>query len=153
MRLRTGDWWTAGRKRAIANGARQHPLEEDPTANWHQPYLDELADPNFEAAQPGDAWRIYWAKAAGVPEPIAGYALTCPKPDCPDGVHQWTTASNCSTKGQDGKRCSHEGIGSCWTWTGSAEDGTLTANPSLHCVAPIGCGWHGWLRDGQMVPA
>ena len=28
----------------------------------------------------------------------------------------------------------------------------LTLTPSIHHAAPLGCGWHGWLRDGVLVP-
>lgn len=151
MRLRTDDWWTAGRKRAVMKGARLHPLREDPGANWHQPYLDQLADPTFEAAQPGDVWRIFWGKPEGEELPLAGYVLTCPNLSCADGAHAWTTASNCPAA--QGERCAHYGIGSCWTWTGSPEAGDLSASPSLYCTLPLGCGWHGWLRNGEMSPA
>lgn len=107
---------------------------------WFEP--SELA--GFEPAQQGDVWRIHWHSG-----PLAGYAITCPK--CKQ-VHQWTTALNCREAG-----CPHNGVSSCWKWTGSPEEGTLTASPSLHCVTEWkgnptgGCGWHGHLSNGQMV--
>lgn len=116
---------------------------------WFDP--EELV--GVEPAQPGDVWRSRWAltvdqQAAGMTEgPIAGYAICCPK--CL-AVHHWGEALNCSQKRGDG-RCVHHGTGSCWTWTGNPEDGTLSASPSLHCVESAGgCGWHGFLTAGVM---
>jgi hypothetical protein len=93
--------------------------------------------------EPGDIWRIRWYKEGGGEGPIAGYAIWCP--ECND-LHHWTTATNCA-KGATGA-CVHSGIGSCWEWTGSAEDGTLTARPSLLCHS---CGFHGWLTNGSLA--
>ncbi len=93
----------------------------------------------FEAtpkAEPGDTWRIQWYASEGE-GPLAGYAICCP--GC-GRLHYWTTANNC-------KPCTHSGKSSCWQWTGSAEQGTLTARPSLLSNA---CGWHGFLTDGEM---
>lgn len=120
---------------------------------------DELKD--VEPAQPGDCWRVRWARTVDMPEgaegAIAGYAICCPK--CKQ-VHNWTSARNCPRV--DGV-CKHSGLGSCWTWTGSAEEGTLTASPSLHSLDDdndggaadngTGCGWHGYLRNGELVEA
>lgn len=119
------------------------------------------------AAEAGDTWRVRWAatieqRAAGMTEgPIAGYAIGCIK--CKD-VHRWTTATNCATRkpytftyvDHDGvtqtvnsTRCDHEGTGSCWVWTGSAEANTLHASPSLHALIERGaCGYHGHLENG-----
>jgi hypothetical protein len=128
---------------------------------WNNP--EELV--GVEPAQPGDVWRSRWAlsldqKAAGMTEgPIAGYSICCPK--CL-AVHHWGTALNCEPKipwsvtGTDGQvytgtKCRHSGEGSCWNWTGSAEDGTLSASPSLHCIETAGgCGWHGHLTNGLL---
>jgi hypothetical protein len=99
-------------------------------------------------AQPGDLWRIHWHSEAE-PPPLAGYAIGCPR--CLE-VHRWTSANNCHEGEVDGL-CVHERsqnggrLGSCWTWTGSAEEGTLTASPSL---LNNQCGWHGWLRNGEL---
>lgn len=94
----------------------------------------------------GDTWRVRWYRPVGEEEgPVAGYAICCPK--CGD-IHAWTTAINCTSPRENGS-CSHSGTGSCWTWTGSAEDGTLTANPSLLVVTPE-CGYHGWLQNGVL---
>jgi hypothetical protein len=117
-------------------------------------------------AEPGDVWRIHWAAAGtdGVIDsvrdkdlvgPLAGYAICCIK--C-GHVHVWTTANNCSSpvektyKDSDGndktyKSCIHSGTGSCWNWTGSAEDNTLTATPSLQCLQPD-CNFHGFITNG-----
>lgn len=116
-----------------------------------EPYMDYITKESFDATplpQPGDIWRSLWyqspeEKAAGKPRVIAGYAICCPK--CGD-IHVWTTATNCSSR-KNGV-CSHSGVGSCWEWTGSAEEGTLTASPSLLCHE---CGYHGWLRNGQLT--
>jgi hypothetical protein len=102
------------------------------------------------AAEPGDIWGpVEWY---GHPGSLAGYDIACPK--CHD-VHGWTTARNCSSRRAlpgGGFTCDHEAAhGSCWTWTGSAADGTLSASPSLHCDASIGgCGWHGFLTNGEL---
>lgn len=94
-------------------------------------------------AVPGDVWRVRWARTIGTNAdgPIAGYAICC---SLCLRVHWWTTALNCLPK-----PCPHEGVGSCWTWTGSAESNLLTASPSLHCLKEKGgCGFHGWLQNG-----
>jgi hypothetical protein len=108
---------------------------------------DGCFEPN-PPAQPGDIWRLRWYKQGGE-GPIAGYAICCPK--CGE-VHHWTQAANCARTVDTSsgvKVCAHSGTGSCWTWTGSAEEGTLTADPSLH--ASGACGWHGWLKNGVLA--
>lgn len=139
IRFRTGSMFKAEDAARVARG------EE---TKWFE--REELA--GVEPAQPGDCWRSRWAvtvdqQAAGMTEgPIAGYDLCCPK--CL-AVHHWGTARNCSQK--VGDYCVHYGVGSCWNWTGSAEDGTLSASPSLHCDISIGgCGWHGYLTNGEL---
>jgi hypothetical protein len=119
---------------------------------WHNADDPELL--NHPIAQPGDTWRVQWSGG-----PMAGYAICCP--GCKQ-VHHWCTANNCArdipwtvvgSDGQEysGMKCQHEGVGSCWNWSGSAEDGTLTATPSLHCTKDLGgCGWHGFLTNGEM---
>jgi len=106
----------------------------------------------FPPAEPGDTWRLRWGGTKDEQGPICGYAIFCP--GCRQ-IHHWTTANNCASKralAGGGTTCDHTGKSSCWTWSGSAEDGTLTANPSLHSDASKGgCGWHGWLRNGELV--
>lgn len=102
------------------------------------------------AAEPGDTWRLHWYRPIDYtgPELLAGYAICCP--GCRH-VHCWTGALNCASKRERESgvvTCDHNGVASCWTWTGSAEDGTLTASPSLHAVGA--CGWHGWLQNGEL---
>lgn len=144
IRFREGSWLQADDAARIARG--QETLWFDP------PQLVGV-----EPAQPGDCWRTRWWAASGE-GPIAGYAICCPK--CLQ-VHSWSSARNCSTKRPlpgGGSVCAHSGIGSCWQWSGSAEDGTLTASPSLHAIAEgpkvgiegHGCGWHGWLQNGEL---
>lgn len=96
-------------------------------------------------AEPGDTWRVTWWRPNEEIGPLAGYDICCPQ--CRQ-VHGWTVSGNCNAHTIPGKRCDHEGVGSCWTWTGSAEDGTLTAMPSLYAIRA--CGWHGWLDKGEM---
>lgn len=119
---------------------------------WHD--AEELV--GVEPASPGDCWRVRWYKSDGE-GPIAGYAICCAL--CLQ-VHSWTTALNCGSRNAQGS-CEHNGVSSCWQWTGSAEDGTLTASPSLHAIdqggCPAidnahGCGWHGWLLSGELTP-
>lgn len=125
MRLRTDSAHLAGWHRALNLGA----LVQKPGEDWR----DTLAAP---PAEPGDVWRLH-----------VGYALTCPKTDCTAGVHYWDHAWNCPRRYE-------RDAPSCWQWSGSPEDGTLSATPSLHVLAERGgCGWHGWLRNGQMVLA
>lgn len=95
-------------------------------------------------AEPGDAWRTRWYGS----DAVAGYDIGCPK--CRQ-VHGWTTAGNCASRRKlpdGGTTCDHMGVGSCWTWTGSAEEGTLSASPSLHATGA--CGWHGFLTNGEL---
>lgn len=106
-------------------------------------------------AEPGDVWRIFWYHHDGpdgeqINDRIAGYAICCP--GC-RRVHNWTCARNCASR-IPGGTCSHSGTGSCWNWTGSAEEGTLTCTPSLqvllHEVEPGGCDWHGYITQGDL---
>lgn len=112
---------------------------------------DSWYEPN-PAARPGDLWRIRWHKehADGnrLIGPIAGYAICCP--DCGQ-VHHWTTATNCPSN-KNGV-CEHSGKGSCWEWSGSAEENRLSVRPSLQVTGEGGCRWHGHLVDGELIEA
>lgn len=117
---------------------------------WTNPGVEEDHVRLTPPAVPGDTWVVRWYKqdAENHQGPIAGYAICCPK--CQE-VHRWTTALNCGSKLPSGS-CAHSGNGSCWTWTGNAEDGTLHAAPSLWCVADRGgCGYHGHLHNGVLT--
>lgn len=104
-------------------------------------------------AAPGDTWRLTFHPGIDAPEgtegPLAGYAICCP--GCGD-LHYWSSAANCATRRETAGgfvTCDHQQQRtSCWTWTGNAEDGTLSAYASLH--ASRACGWHGWLTDGVL---
>jgi hypothetical protein len=137
-----------------ARRARGEPLQ------WHHP--EELDVDPVPPAEPGDVWRVRWGgtreqQERGEVGPIAGYEICCIK--CKHN-HAWCTSTNCPTAkpftftGTDGKsytynRCDHEGVGSCWVWTGSPEAGDLTASPSLWSVVEKGgCGYHGFLQNG-----
>jgi hypothetical protein len=116
-------------------------------------------------AKPGDTWRIHWHdnNAPNKQGPIAGYDILCTR--C-GKLHAWTTATNCATRrrlpdyvwtDERGEhraemwKCDHEGTGSCWTWTGSAENNTLSASPSLWSQQEKGgCGFHGHLTNGEL---
>jgi hypothetical protein len=131
------------------------------TTQWFHDHELDATPP----AEPGDVWRVRWGGAEHPPGggPIAGYEICCTT--CKH-VHAWTTATNCSTRRefewsyvdkdgvtQSGKgwTCAHSGTGSCWTWTGSAEENTLSASPSLWSVPEKGgCGFHGYLTDGVL---
>jgi hypothetical protein len=149
VRLRTDDWWTAGRKRAVSLGAVPDP-RTDP-ASYSPEYINDLNDETFEEAKPGDCWRIVWVPGQShttTVRPIegaslAGYVLTCPSDICEQGAHGWDRASNCSTK--SGQWCAHEDVGSCWP-----EDGTLSATPSLFAKGAK-CEWHGFVTSGVMT--
>lgn len=148
MRFRTDSAFAATSKARLARGL---------TSNWHNADDPDLKD--IEPARPGDVWRTRWYAPEGAEGPIAGYDIFCP--NCYD-LHCWTTATNCGTKRErtgtnsDGTTftftaCDHSGTGSCWQWTGSAEDNLLTAHPSLHCQKEFGgCGYHGWLQNGVL---
>lgn len=155
VRFRDDGWIVADDAAAFIRGDKllfNHPVEE-------------LI--GIEPAKPGDIWRSRWyaselrdGQYVQVDGPLAGYAICCPK--CLH-VHSWNQATNCVFELQprewtklDGtvesyNVCGHNGKGSCWNWTGSAEDGTLSASPSLHSnEAKGGCGWHGFLTNGLM---
>lgn len=152
MRLRTDSWMAAGWKRAAATGARTDVAQS-------------ILDDDIPAAELGDVWIMRQSPKdvstmnfgnSEADWPIVGYALTCPNPTCRFGVHDWTWANNCEQKlPEGGPRCAHRrDRRSCWEWSGTIEDGTLTASPSLHSPENLGgCGWHGYLRDGEMSPA
>lgn len=157
MRLRTDSWHDAGAKRAVQLGARPDPTTE-PALAWYEPYAVMLADDAFEAAQPGDAWRLVvgttWPKVRlpGQEPPdvgvTIGYALTCPVEKCPEGVHHWAHARDCEARMGQHRPCKAGGP-SCWTWTGSPEAGDLTAVPSLW-MRWDRCGFHGFLTGGEL---
>lgn len=161
MRVRTDHLYDAGWKRSILLGARPDPRAEPPD-RWDAAYLAFLSADGGEAL-PGDVWII--RQPPGQPNhrawheehpdwPIVGYALTCPKADCETGAHLWDHAHECHAGHTiDGavQLCIKGPDRGCWDWTGSAADGTLSASPSLHCSAELGgCGWHGWLHNGEM---
>lgn len=134
IRFRNDGWFRADDAARIARGIV--PI-------WSEP--EELV--GVEPAKPGDIWRVRWYKEGGGEGPIAGYSICCPR--CLQ-VHSWTGALNCP-KVPGTTWCAHNGTGSCWNWSGSAEEGTLTATPSLHCLLDKGgCGWHGFLTGGVM---
>ena len=116
------------------------------------------------AAVPGDVWRIHWRVDDGaggsVDGPVAGYAICCPA--CKH-VHQWTMAGNCNQsvtltyKDSTGadipyRSCVHSGTGSCWSWSGSAEENNLTGSPSLQVIngGSGDCKWHGFIQAGDI---
>lgn len=151
MRFRTDGWHYADLK----------------TYGWTREKFAEMRNIDYidafdatPAAQPGDVWRIKWYKEGIEKGPLAGYAICCLQ--C-GHVHQWTTAGNCQTdlqevryKNKNGEdqsymACIHKrkGEGSCWQWTGSAEDNVLTASPSL-LVTHGDCNFHGRLQSGEL---
>lgn len=124
-------------------------------ADWCTPEEWDATEP----AQPGDVWRLRWYAQNGE-GPIAGYAICCPK--CLR-VHHWSSAGNCGSRRErelpDGEgtvggkytMCDHQvARGSCWDWTGSAEENTLSETPSL--LETGTCGWHGYLTNGELRP-
>lgn len=39
------------------------------------------------------------------------------------------------------------------TWERTGDDfETMTLNPSVLRSGPRGCGWHGWIRNGEVIP-
>ena len=44
-----------------------------------------------------------------------------------------------------------DGGGPRWQRTGDTFE-TMTLNPSVLRSDPRGCGWHGWIRDGEVLP-
>jgi len=82
-------------------------------------------------APPGAMVRAHWYdEYSSHPEGIDSWLIVLP-----DGG-TWITSSKASDGGY-------------WTVTGTAPD--LTASPSIWHDAPSG--WHGWIRDGQLVDA
>jgi hypothetical protein len=136
MRLRADSGFIAGWK----FGHDRVGCQCGPDLN-HVAHIARYAD--IAPAELGDVWPITSSDGSTI-----GYILTCPNPACSRGVHAWTHAGNCEHR-------DHAPHQSCWTWTGSPEDGTLTATPSLQVIAsgPGDCSWHGWLRAGEMVVA
>ncbi len=149
MRFRTDGWHYADMK---AKGTDYLPYCQ---TDEQKKYWNETP-----VAEPGDVWRIHWsaydeAIQQNIDGPLAGYAICCLK--C-KGVHAWTTANNCNQpiersyineKSEEVKyqSCVHNGVGSCWNWTGSAEDNQLSGTPSLLVTDGV-CGFHGFLTNG-----
>ena len=157
LRVRTDEFYRAGWKRAMLHGALPDPrTAPSPSGEWSPDWIAFVE--HGEEAQPDDVWIL--RQPPGDPcrrnyredhldWPIVGYALTCPQPACATGVHAWDHAHECKACPGGCQKGPDRG---CWDWSGSAYDNTLTANPSLHCVLELGgCGWHGWLRNGEMV--
>ena len=161
MRFRTDGWHYADLKAAGETFETYYP-ETDP---WRDPEVKRCWDETPKAER-GDVWRIYWFHrgpyGGQIDDWLAGYAICCI--GC-GRVHTWTNALNCAPKLRKsfvdtaGKRqeydtCVHqENHSSCWTWSGSAEAGTLHASPSLQVVAercPWRCGWHGFIERGDI---
>jgi hypothetical protein len=134
------------------------PLKADDAARLGRDHKTLWFEPSELKGVDGDCWWVGWYTPDGSNR-RAGYAICCPK--CAQ-VHHWTTALNCGQKVvRNGVEvCVHSGVSSCWTWTGSARRGTLTAQPSLHSIDEgkahldegYGCGWHGWLTNGELTP-
>lgn len=86
-------------------------------------------------AAPGDALVL---TSQGSDEPC-GYAFRCP--GC--GVETHLPLLSSPTQPRP-------------FWTVTAGDPRraegLTLSPSIHHLAPRGCGWHGWLREGGLSP-
>lgn len=145
MRLRTDSWYWAGIHRAVLNGGLGAPALQ----GWGELQSDFDATP---IAELGDVWR----SGGFASNQFGGYVLTCPETvRCSVGVHPWWHAYDCPAgRLTDGVCKRGAGRDSCWDWSGSPENGTLTALPSLHVLVERGgCGWHGYLRDGVMSPA
>jgi uncharacterized protein DUF6527 len=141
VKLRTDSFHIAGWKRAHAlRGCDCPPGQKNHVAHKPRKYREP-------AAELGDVWKLHNRNGG-----LVGYALTCPLERCDQGVHAWDHAYNCAQR-------TDPDAPPCWTWTGSVEDGTLTASPSLMVMTEIDgrpletCGWHGWLRDGVMSSA
>lgn len=136
MRLRHDSPHIAGWRRARIHKATKPATADD---HWTETE-DERAVPS---AKEGDVWAL---------ADRTGYWLTCPRENCDQGVHLWHHGVDCPTHGVTTPE--HP---SCWTWTGSPEDGTLTANPSLQVLTTAngqpthGCGFHGWLKNGVLA--
>lgn len=148
MRFRTDGWHYADLK--VTGMTFEQYYGARVATDEARKYWDETPK-----AEPGDVWRIHWhhhVDGKQVDDWIAGYAICCP--GC-SRVHNWTTALNCATSRGEGK-CVHNSdrpYGSCWNWTGSAEEGTLSATPSLQVVkerCEWGCGWHGYITNGDL---
>lgn len=149
MRFRTDGWHYADLK-AAGETIESYFREDDP---WRtDPEVRKCWD-ETPKAEPGDVWRILWKSDA-----IAGYAICCP--GCRK-VHHWTTARNCANKITNSytdsktgevktyESCIHSGNGSCWNWSGSAEENNLSATPSLQVTADD-CKWHGYITNGDI---
>lgn len=135
-------------------GAVLDPRKDD-SKNWDPDYIDFLNQDGGEA-EPGDVWEFRRVEDSPNTQTyrlegnekltVVGYGLWCPNERCEYGMHIWTHASDC--KADQGKPCKNGGP-SCWNWTGTIEDNDLTGNPSLWANHPS-CGWHGYLRNGEM---
>jgi len=152
MRFRTDGWHYADLKASGETFENYYP-ESDP---WRtDPIVKKYWD-DTPKAEPGDVWRIFWYHRGSdgeyIDDRIAGYAICCI--GC-GRVHNWINARHCSQPVQKdwGESCVHrENYTSCWTWSGSAEEGTLTASPSLQVLQGPDqpCGWHGYIQDGDI---
>ena len=94
-----------------------------------------VADTDCADAAPGDAMVL-----EGHDGGMTGYAFRCP--GC--GVESYLPLRKMTDR-------AHAPV-----WAVGAGDprtaAGLTLTPSIHHESPRGCGWHGWLRDGVLVP-
>jgi len=147
MHFRTDGWHYADIKAKGESFDQHYPPDSFITAEEREQWKKHFDE--TPKAEKGDVWRIHWANDRG----IAGYAICCIV--C-GRVHTWTQARNCSTKKGDGT-CAHnsgENLSSCWNWSGSAEEGTLTATPSLMVVTEVcewHCNYHGFITNGEIT--
>ena len=169
LRLRSDNWRDAGFWRAVLLGAAKDPRQH-PETRWSPGWTEWLLT-NTEA-RVGDVWPIRESPDGMTPEgrgpfvlttcrtdvdwPVTHYALVCPKHLCPDGVHAWHHAYDCPAGDTFGAPCKvGAGRRSCWNWSGSIEEGNLTAAPSLQVLPsdPPGktCEYHGFLQQGVMT--
>lgn len=165
MRFRTDGWHYADMKAAGETFEQHHRPDEFYGVNEGQYEVWKKFFDDTPKAEPGDVWRIFYGHGVDgvqVDDWVAGYAICCI--GC-GRVHNWTSALNCGQKvkrayqdtqgnRQEYETCIHqEQHTSCWSWTGDAEAGTLTAASSLQVVAdrcPWHCGWHGFIQNGDI---
>lgn len=106
----------------------------------------EVAAPDVPIAEPGASWNAHWMPSAAN-QPDGRYLMI----RLPNG-HDWAVDSRASNCGSP-----DDNVHRCWIRHGNPRECRVTVDKNgVTCSAGAGSiqggDWHGFLRDGQLVP-
>jgi hypothetical protein len=152
----TGEWGDAPWPERCGACDAPHDYDADDgswrslrTHNWYR-RADTGEALRLQDAPPGAIWNAEWMMRSGTTTADGRY-LVCRLPD----GHDWAIDSRASNCGRP-EDADHD----CWCRHGDPPDLTVDKNPEpgrSTCTAGAGSiatpGWHGFLRNGHLVPA